>query len=198
MSFIEEQRRRQIIDATIAVLARNGVAQTSLSRIAAEAGISKSIISYHFNGKDEIFEQLFATISKRIEAALVPEIDKANTSWERIAAYIGGQLAYMRTHRAELLAIGHIALSHIGTGTTPDYIANTSTEEHDLLRDWLAEGQADGSFAAFDIDVMAATISGAIESTLSRWAENPHIDLDHYARELIALFDRAVRGDGNG
>jgi hypothetical protein len=45
---------------------------------------------------------------------------------------------------------------------------------------------------------MAATISGAIESTLSRWAENPQIDLDHYARELIALFDRAVRGDGHG
>lgn len=197
MSFIEEQRRRQIIDATIAVLARNGVAQTSLSRIAAEAGISKSVISYHFDGKDEIFEQLFATISKRIEAALVPEIERAGTSWARIAAYIGGQLAYMREHRDELLAIGHIALSHIGTGTAPDYIAETSVEEHDLLRDWLAEGQADGSFVAFDTDVMAATISGAIESTLSRWAENPDTDLDLYARELIALFDRAVRG-GDG
>lgn len=198
MSFIEEQRRKQIIDATIAVLARNGVAQTSLSRIAAEAGISKSIISYHFNGKDEIFEQLFATISARIETALVPQIEKATTSWDRLSAYIGGQLAYMREHREELLAIGHIALSHIGTGTTPDYIARTSVEEHNLLRDWLIEGQAEGSFAAFDADVMAATISGAIESTLSRWAENPGIDLDHYSKELIAVFHRAIKGGSDG
>lgn len=85
MSFIVEQRRRQIIDATIAVLARNGVAQTSLSRIAAEARISKSIISYHFNGKDEIFEQVFAIVSSRIEAALVPQIERAATPWARIA-----------------------------------------------------------------------------------------------------------------
>ncbi len=192
MSFIEEQRRKQIIDATIRVLAGHGVAQTSLSRIAAEAGISKSVISYHFNGKDEIFEQLFASVSKRIEAALVPEIERATSPWDCIAAYIGGQLAYMKTHRAELLAIGHIALSHIGTGTTPDYIAEISVEEHALLRDWLAEGQAAGHFAAFDANVMAATMSGAIESTLSRWAENPDTDLDHYSRELIALFARAV------
>jgi AcrR family transcriptional regulator len=197
MSFIEEQRRKQIIDATIAVLARHGVAQTSLSRIAAEAGISKSIISYHFDGKDEIFARLFETVSIRIEAAIVPEIESATTSWGRLAAYIGGQLAYMRAHRDELLAIGHIALSHIGTGTTPDYIARTSVEEHELLRGWLLEGQADGSFVAFDADVMAATMSGAIESTLSRWASTPDTDLDLYARELIALFHRAVLGAPN-
>ncbi len=197
MSFIEEQRRKQIIDATIRVLARHGAVQASLSRIAAEAGISKSIISYHFDGKEELFRQLFATVSQRIEAALVPEIERADGHWERIAAYIAGQMAYMKTHREELLAIGHIALSHIGTGTTPAYIAETSAEEHALLRDWLTAGQADGSFTPFDADVMAATISGAIESTLSRWAENPDTDLDHYSAELIALFARAV-GKANG
>lgn len=193
MSFIEKQRRRQIIDATIAVLARSGVAQTSLSGIAAQAGISKSIISYHFNGKDEIFEQVFGTVSSCIEAALAPQIERATTPWARIAAYIDGQLRHMRDHRQHLLAIGHIALSHIGTGTTPDYIAAASVEEHNLLRGWLFEGQSNGDFASFDTSVMAATIAGAIESTLSQWAENPETDLDHYSKELIALFDRAVR-----
>lgn len=194
MSFIEEHRRRQIIDATILVLARQGVAQTSLSRIAAQAGISKSIISYHFSGKDEIFEQLFALVSTRIEAAIVPRIEAAATTWERIAAYIEGQLAYMYQHREELLAIGHIALSFVGSSDIPTYIAATSAEEHQLLRDWLAEGQAEGAFVPFDVDVVAAMISGAIESTLSRWASAPETDLDHYSIELVALFKRAITG----
>ncbi|OAM78718.1 TetR/AcrR family transcriptional regulator [Devosia elaeis] len=198
MSFIEEQRRRQIIDATISVLARHGVAQTSLSRIAAEAGISKSVISYHFDGKAEIFRQLFATIGARIEAAILPEIERAEDSWGRIAAYIGGQLAYMEAHREELLAIAHIALSHVGTGAAPDYIARVEIEEHELLRDWLKEGQADGSFTTFDADAMATTIAGAIEGTLSRWANDPRTDLDLFAAELIALFGRAVRAGGHG
>lgn len=198
MSFIEEQRRRQIIDATINVLARHGVAQTSLSRIAAEAGISKSIISYHFDGKDAVFEQLFAIVGARIEAALVPEIDRAQTSWERIAAYIGGQIAYMRAHRSELLAIGHIALSHIGSGTTPDYLTRAGIEERDLLRGWLEDGQADRSFVAFDPEVMATTLSSAIEGVLSHWASQPEMDLQHHAEELIALFSRAIRKQGDG
>ncbi|WP_420793476.1 TetR/AcrR family transcriptional regulator [Roseinatronobacter alkalisoli] len=49
-SFIEEARRRQIVDAAIRVLAREGYAKAPFSCIKAEAQISKSTIMYHFCG----------------------------------------------------------------------------------------------------------------------------------------------------
>ena len=41
----------------IEVLAELGYAQTSFARIAERAGISKSVISYHFAGKDELLDR---------------------------------------------------------------------------------------------------------------------------------------------
>ena len=198
MSFIEEKRREQIVDATIRVIARQGVAQASLSRIAAEAGIAKSIISYHFAGKDALFEEVFGSVVARIGRALAPAIGAAATPWDRIAAYIGGQLAYMRGHRDELLAIGHISLGHVGTAGTPAYIEASAADEQALLRDWLQDGQRSGAFRAFDPVVMAATISAAVEGALTQWATDPATDLAHYTSELLALFARALRADADG
>jgi AcrR family transcriptional regulator len=195
MSFIEDKRREQVIDATIAVLARHGVAQASLSRIAAEAGISKSIISYHFDGKDALIEQVFVSVGERIEKAITPAIESAGTAWGRIAAYVEGQFTYMRDHREELLAIGHIALSQMGAADPPPYIDATAAEEHQLLRDFLADGQARGEFRAFDTMVMDTTLSSAIEGALSRWARHPEIDLDAYARNLLDLVHHAIRAN---
>ena len=47
-SFIEEQRRSQIVDIAIQTIATQGFSQASLAEIAKEAGISKGVISYHF------------------------------------------------------------------------------------------------------------------------------------------------------
>ena len=52
-SFIEQARRSQIVDTAIRTIAQRGYSQASLAEIAREAGISKGVISYHFEGKDD-------------------------------------------------------------------------------------------------------------------------------------------------
>lgn len=191
MSFIEAARRRQIIDATIGVLAHHGYAKASLSRIADEAGISKSIISYHFAGKDELFEQVFLAVAERAGEAMTPHMAVARSPAESIAAYIRHQIGYMHAHREELIAIGVLAVNH-GGPEGPDYIARMGQEELDLLATFFHEGQQKGQFRAFDTGFMAATLSKAIEGVLEQWAWKPETDLDACAEELIALFLRGI------
>lgn len=45
-------RRKQLIEATIAVIDRAGLADTTIARIAKEAGLSSGIISHYFGGKN--------------------------------------------------------------------------------------------------------------------------------------------------
>lgn len=194
MSFIEEARRKQIVDAAIAVLAREGYANATLSRIAKEAGISKSIITYHFSGKDEMFEALYRHVEASAGAHITPYMEDADGPAGIIAAYIRHQIGYMKGHRDELLAIGHLAMSH-GGQNGPDYIAASAGEEIALLEEVMTKGQALGLFRRFDRRVMAAAIAKAIESALTEWAWRPETDLDAYADELIALFDRGMRRD---
>jgi len=198
-SFIEQARKCQIVAATIKVLAREGFARASLSRIAREAGISKSIISYHFAGKEALFEAVFAHVADSAGAYMTPFLLEAGDPAGQLMAYITHQIAYMAGHRDELIAIGTLALNLGGPEGGPDYIARAGAEERAILVSLMEAGQRAGQFRSFDSQVMAAVMSKAIESALAEWAWRPETDLAAYARELVDLFSRAMRkGQGDG
>jgi AcrR family transcriptional regulator len=191
-SFIEQARRKQIIAAAISVLAREGYARASLSRIAAQAGISKSVISYHFAGKDEMFAAVFEHVVEAAGAYMTPFLEQAGDPAGQIAAYIRHQLGYMEGHRDELLAIGALATNHT-TGDLADTIANSTAEERNVLVFLIEAGQAAGQLRPLDAGVMAAVIAKSVESALEEWAWRPETDLAAYADELVELFARGMR-----
>ncbi len=47
-------RRREIIDATVRVMASRGWNETSIDEITREAGVSRGLVSYHFKDKNEL------------------------------------------------------------------------------------------------------------------------------------------------
>lgn len=194
-SFIEEARRRQIVAAAIAVLAEEGYAQASLSRIAARAGISKSVIFYHFANKDAVFEAVFSSVVEEAGAAIGPHIAEADGAGARIAAYMRHQIAYFALHRQAFLAIGALAEGHGAPGQEPAYIAAALQQEKDLLEAFLREGQESGAFRNFDRAVMAMAMVNALEGVLTEWAYRPDTDLRAQGEEVIDLFARAMRAD---
>jgi len=66
---MEPIRRRQLIEATYEVLRREGFANTTLAKIAAEAGLATSIITHYFSTKSALIE---ATMRDQV-ASLVRE-----------------------------------------------------------------------------------------------------------------------------
>ncbi|WP_373504365.1 TetR family transcriptional regulator [Aestuariivirga sp.] len=49
-----EHRREQLIEATISTIARRGYAQTTLSDVAAAAGVSHGLVNFHFQSKERL------------------------------------------------------------------------------------------------------------------------------------------------
>ena len=63
-------RRAQIIDALIAVMATQGYDGASIGDIARHAGLAPGLVHYHFDSKLEILVEAVRTIAARHEAAL--------------------------------------------------------------------------------------------------------------------------------
>ncbi|MFD0663753.1 TetR/AcrR family transcriptional regulator [Thermocatellispora tengchongensis] len=144
-TFVEEARRRQIIDAAIVTVAERGYANASLAQIAATAGISKSVISYHFAGKEELLRevvtQVYAECGEAVEAAL----GACDTWSDRLAAFITAELDYMRHNRHKWLAASEIVISHRDESGTPLYLkARDETQGFEWV---LEEGRRAGSSA---------------------------------------------------
>jgi len=104
MSFIEEHRRKQIIDMAIKTIASRGYSQTALADIAKEAGISKGVISYYFKGKEELVEQVILALVSELNTYVKSRIDAKITAWDKLRAYIEASFDFIRENRNKFLA----------------------------------------------------------------------------------------------
>jgi AcrR family transcriptional regulator len=193
-TFIETARRAQIAAAAIDTIAEVGYAGASFARIAERLGISRGLISYHFAGKDDLIKQVVHEAAEQAIAYIRPRALAASTGPGTLRAYIESNLAFMRDHRNNVIAMIEIARSAEGRrifyGDT-DVVNAVGALEHGL-----SGFQTAGQFRSdFDPHVMAIAIRAAIEAASPRLALDPEFDIDSYSREIVTIFDLATRAE---
>ena len=194
-TFIETARRAQIAAAAIDTIAEIGYAGASFARIAERVGISRGLISYHFADKDDLIKQVVHEAAEQAIGYIRPRVLAESTGPAMLRAYIESNLAFMRDHRNNVIAMIEISRSaegrRIHSGDTA-VINAVGALEHVL-----SESQTAGQFRPdFDPHVMAIAIRAAIEAASPRLALDPEFDMDHYASEIITVFDLATRVEG--
>ncbi len=150
------------------------------------------MISYHFESKSElIMVTLMALIDHHdrfVDERTEPTEDRAAL----LQSFLRAEISYLATHPRHGRALAEIA-THAGN---EDGSPMFELVAHDLrlgrLTRQLTQGQREGRFADFDAEIMARTIQHALEELAQQLADDPNLDLQHYADEIIRLFTRAT------
>jgi AcrR family transcriptional regulator len=196
-TFTEAARRAQIIEAAIDTIAEVGFGRASLTRIGERVGISKGLIGYHFAGKDDLIEQVVVEVLEQGKAYMRPRIVEAmSTGSGFLRAYIESNLAYMREQRNYMVAVVEIERSGLTADGRERFHghADAIDEAVQTLRQHLAHYQAVGDLRPdFDPNVMAVAIRAATDAVLHRYARDPDLEIDSYAREIVTIFELATR-----
>jgi len=196
-TFTEAARRAQLIEAAIDTIAEVGFGRASLARISERVGISKGLIGYHFAGKDDLIEQVVLEVLEQGKAYMRPRIvDAMETGSGFLRAYIESNLAFMREQRNSMVAIVEIERSGLTADGRERFHghADAIDEAVQVLGQHLAHYQAVGDLRPdFDPNVMAVAIRAATDAVLHRYARDPGLDIDNYAREIVTVFDLATR-----
>jgi TetR/AcrR family fatty acid metabolism transcriptional regulator len=196
LTFIDQARRAQIVAAAIEAIAELGYVNASLARIAKWAGTSKGVITYHFAGKEDLIKEVVAQLYAQSEAYMTPKIAAQPDGASMLRAYVESNLAHMRDHRNHLLTVLEIALNARGEDGNRLFDEATLDTGVQTLAEMIVRFQATGEFRPdFDPRVMAVTIREVIDAVPRRMARDPDLDLDHYGREIAALFVRAVQSE---
>ena len=74
----KDERRRQMIEATLSVIATRGLARLTLTDVAREAGISHGLVLFHFGSKENLLAETLAFLA-----------DEYQQNWE-IAVHAAG------------------------------------------------------------------------------------------------------------
>ena len=193
-----QETRNRILDAAVEVFNRQGVAQTSLNDIAAEAGVTRGAIYWHFANKVALFD---AMINRLICPLQINSEDRDT----RIAAdplgfiqsatdeFVGKMLndASFRHvfeifwHKCEYVGeMADLRDAHLDEGQSHiDVIqqAFTLAAERSLISDTLTPHQA------------TIGLIGLIDGLLYNWTKNPKMfPLETYARPILDNFFRCL------
>jgi AcrR family transcriptional regulator len=190
---IERARRAQIIEAAIETVADVGYSGASLARIAERGQLSKSVISYHYNGRDELLERVVTQIFDDSWAFIEPRLTAADDAAGKLRAYVEANIAYLTARRTSLLAMVEIFRNHRDAHGSLRFGPDIDRTVLDLLVGILRQGQHEGRFRDFDPRVMAVTVHQAVFGAMGQWAADADLDMVAYSTELVALFDRATR-----
>ncbi len=95
------ERRRQLTEAAIRAMSRDGVPRTTTRSIAAEAGVSLSVFHYCFDSKQELVESVITTITEHYVTIVKDALRPRATLEETIRAGFQAYWDHVRTHPDE-------------------------------------------------------------------------------------------------
>ncbi|MFJ4802358.1 TetR/AcrR family transcriptional regulator [Streptomyces murinus] len=192
-SFTETGRRAQIVAAAIDVIAEVGYQRASFMKIAQRAGLSSTgMISYHFDGRDDLMREVVAEAMRVADVYMRPRIEAHERYAARLRASIEGNLDLLAEYPNHLAALAEV-LGNL-RGGDPGMVAFTQGMEAILAFqvEQLRKGQQAGEFCDFDPWVMMRAIRAAIDDVVRRARDEPDLDVRAAGRELADLFDRAT------
>jgi TetR/AcrR family transcriptional regulator, fatty acid metabolism regulator protein len=197
-TFTEEARRAQIIERAIELVAEVGYANASVSRIAERSGVAKSVVLYHFAGKDELVGAMVTRIFTAAAEAMIPSIDAEPTAAGRLRAYVRSNLGFIERHREYALALLDIWTSYrTAGGQRLDEAAAPIPEDAELaLLDpelIFREGVATGEFRPVSGRSMSIALRQAIDGAVLEISRDAGFDLHGFGADLITLFELGCR-----
>lgn len=195
-SFIEQARRAQIIEATIDVLAEYGYVNTSFAKIAKHAGISASLISYHFKNKEELTMEVYQAIDSARMANMSAGMTGRNTAAEKLRGLIEIDLTYMGTRPKLFKALVEVLFSIRDAKGFLELVDNTEQPAISMVEETLRLGQKNGEFGEFDAYAMALIVDGARDQFLAQLPMQPQYNLEAFSKTLTALiFSYITKGE---
>lgn len=190
---IQQKRRAEIVDATITALADVGYVAATFAEIARRAGISKSVVAYHFGDKETLVDAVVNAIYDKGFEVVRPAIDAETTAQGQVEAFIRRSIWFYRNYYSHVVALSRLRL-HLSTTGNPNDIA-VSRLHRELLdvATIFRDGQAKGEFRDFDAAIMARTLRQALDGVIIELTYHPDADVGHYADELVILFAQATK-----
>ena len=162
------ERRRQILDAAVAVFARQGFNQCRVSDIADEAGVAYGLVYHYFRSKDEVLDTLFLE-RWNVLLQVIRDLDGRDLPAREKLAAIASFIVDSYRHDPDLMKVIIVEVTRAANSFGRTHLGQIR-EAYDLIEAIVAKAQAGGEFKDTVTPRFAAlAFYGAIEQVLTGW-----------------------------
>lgn len=163
-------KRQALLEVAERLFAQQGFEAVSVRQLAKEAGTNVAMVSYYFDSKDGLFQELIA--SKFPHTRGVLEALAANQSlspWEKMSRTVDLFLDMFFERRA----FHAIIMREMSLKQRPDHvkaITDNMSKNMLIIRGFIVEGQEKGLFRYVDADFAIIMMFGALTSYINNSA----------------------------
>jgi len=185
-SFTEIHRRKQIIDIAIEMIATIGYQQTTLTKIAAQAGFTKGVIFYYFKNKEELVKQTGAAMLEELRTYTIKEMKQNKSAKSQLEKYIQAYFDFIKKNRQKFLILMELGFNLNSSGHHSIFGASEYRECRDRLNFIL---EKDNTTRPQESD-LPAVIQGMLDGVSIQWvADIKSIDLDLCRTTILNMID---------
>ncbi len=183
-----EERRDQLIAATVDVVAEVGYVNASADAVARRAGVSKGLLWHYFADRDELMEMTARRILVDLRRAVAADLDLSAPVPDLVRAAIRRAAALRRTHDAPLRAIQQIVANLRSADGTPRLRITDYDETHAGQAEIFRRGQREGDIRpGLDPRLLAVTYQGAVDTMLAYLDAHPEADDEQHATTVADI-----------
>lgn len=200
LSFIQEQRKEQIINACIEELSESGYENMTFKSIAKRADINPSLVSYHFKSKNILLFTLLEHIFMHKIEYIQKSISEDRPVIERVEEYINASLNHQRKFRRENIAMIEIIFNARTEDNKAFYLMDDDEPDgvYLILNSIIEEGIETKQFKSdADVKILTRIINGAIDEMI--FAPENDSENERYGSELFKMVKQylCTRGSHN-
>jgi TetR/AcrR family fatty acid metabolism transcriptional regulator len=193
----KNHKYHQILEAAVKVFARQGFHQSTVAEIAKEAGVADGTIYLYFKNKDDILVQFFSYRAKQVFESFREEVDRAQTSLDKLRNVVRRHLAEFQRDRDG--AVVYQVETHQNSRLAEAQIREMSQMYRDLISEIVEQGQQEGAIRKdLYVGLVKRFIIGAVDEVINTWLHSDEeYDLVSMADPLVELFIKGIGQRGN-
>jgi TetR/AcrR family fatty acid metabolism transcriptional regulator len=188
----KNHKYHQILEAAVKVFASQGFHQSTVAQIAKEAGVADGTIYLYFKNKDDILVQFFSFRAKQVFESFREEVDRAQTSADKLRNLVRRHLAEFQRDRDG--AVVYQVETHQNSRMAEAQIREMSQMYRDLIAEIIEQGQQEGTIRKdLYVGLVKRFIIGAVDEVINTWLHSDgEYDLVSMADPLVELFIKGI------
>lgn len=193
---LREERRRQILEAALAVFGQKGFHAANVSDVAAQAGVSQGTIYWYFESKDELLTAALVSMVEDLAGATLAglEEDMAASDKLRVLAAAMEQLGDAG-NRLFTMFLEFWASSPRREEAAQVWL-EVLIDYKEVLVNIVEEGIRNGEFKAVDAEGVVWAVMAAYDGLAAYATLMPELDLGSISRTFMEALLQGLQVDG--
>jgi TetR/AcrR family fatty acid metabolism transcriptional regulator len=175
LSFIEEARRKQILEFALIEIQQHGYGKATIPRIAEMANISRGVIYYYFKSKEELLANIWQALIDELFEYRKNQVEaEEGCNLDRLRIYCRANREFLMRNKNKFTTLYKVGIDFEEPARTPK-VEKANERCFKYLSSIIKAGQQSGEFREFPAEMMAPIIQGTMDGILCQWATTPDL-----------------------